>query len=300
MRRICSQLRRLERGPHGCAADEFVRPITRTCLPPPTGRRSGRLTAGAQPARFPPKLARFRSRLRASSALGTHIAPAACRRRFVARTFINLKQETRAMSKALLGVCVTCVSLVLHARNTSAAGDIVLYAADATNVNGNWTLVADSTAAGGQLLSSADAQVMAAAPLAPPVDYFELTFAAPANTFYRIWFRVRAANGSKYNDSVYAQFSDAIDGAGNPLYAIGSTSALLVNGQSCSGCLLSGWGWIDGAYWLAQNNPLRFGTSGSHTLRVQTREDGVQIDQVVISTSAFFAVAPGSTINDTT
>jgi hypothetical protein len=43
-----------------------------------------------------------------------------------------------------------------------------------------------------------------------------------------------------------------------------------------------------------------FPTSGSHTLRVQIREDGVQIDQIVLSPTNYLASAPGGPTNDTT
>jgi hypothetical protein len=44
---------------------------------------------------------------------------------------------------------------------------------------------------------------------------------------------------------VFVQFTGAKDAAGNPLYEIGTTSALAVNLEECSGCGESGWGWED-------------------------------------------------------
>src|SRR5207248_5308104 len=132
-------------------------------------------------------------------------------------------------------------------------GDVVLYASDAINLHGNWTRATDATAAGSQLLNSADnGWATSNAPLAAPADYFEFTFTAPAGTPFHAWFRVRASASSKWNDSIWAQFSDAVDTSNLPIYRTGSTTGLLVNVQSCSGCALSGWGWIDGAYWLTQ------------------------------------------------
>src|SRR5262249_34298871 len=63
---------------------------------------------------------------------------------------------------------------------------------------------------------------------------------------------------------------------------------------------LAGWGWQDGAYWLTQPKTVRFATTGSHTLRIQTREDGVQIDQVVLSPATYLTSAPGQPSNDAT
>jgi hypothetical protein len=45
---------------------------------------------------------------------------------------------------------------------------------------------------------------------------------------------------------------------------------------------------------------IRFATSGAQTIRIQAREDGFSIDQIVLSPSRFFDTAPGSLKNDTT
>jgi hypothetical protein len=45
---------------------------------------------------------------------------------------------------------------------------------------------------------------------------------------------------------------------------------------------------------------LTFANSGSHTLRIQIREDGVQLDQIVLSPSTYLSSAPGSVTNDNT
>ena len=205
--------------------------------------------------------------------------------------------------KALVASVVTCVCAVLGLANILAsASDIVLYAGDATNLRGNWTRVADSSAAGGQMLSSADkGRANTVGPKASPSDSFDFVFTAPAATTYHVWMRMRAQGNSKYNDSAFAQFSDAVDGYGAALFSIGTTNGLAVNlADSASGGSLGAWGWQDRAYWLSQPVTLRFGSSGTHTLRIQTREDGVQIDQVVLSAGAYLTAAPGPVSNDTT
>ena len=112
--------------------------------------------------------------------------------------------------------------------------------------------------------------------------------------------RLRAAADSKYNDSVWVQFSDAVDAGSNPVYPIGSTRGLLINLEPCSGCGVAGWGWQDKGYWLAPGAVLQFASGGSHTIRIQTREDGVQIDQIVLSPAAFLVASPGQVSNDAT
>ena len=205
--------------------------------------------------------------------------------------------------KALVGCVATCVCAVLGLANILAsASDIVLYAGDATNLRGNWTRVADSSAAGGQMLTSADrGWANTVGSQASPSDSFDFVFTAPAATTYHVWMRMRAQGNSKYNDSAFAQFSDAVDGYGAALFSIGTTNGLAVNlADSASAGSLGGWGWQDRAYWLSQPVTLRFASSGTHTLRIQTREDGVQIDQVVLSAGAYLTAAPGPVSNDTT
>lgn len=206
------------------------------------------------------------------------------------------------VKKALAGLWATCVLLTLNPSATSAAtSDVVLYASDAANLHGNWVRVSDATAAGGQLVSSVDkGWGTTNAVLASPADYFEFTFNAVANTPYHVWLRQRATANSKYNDAMYAQFSDAVDANGSPLYGIGTTTGLTVNlATDAAASSLNGWGWQDGAYWLAQQTTVRFASSGSHTLRIQTREDGVQIDQVVLSALAYLTNSPGLVSRDT-
>ena len=46
------------------------------------------------------------------------------------------------------------------------------------------------------------------------------------------------------------------------------------------------------AYWVSRDaGPLR--AAGPQTIRIQTREDGLQIDQIVLSPVTFFSTAPG-------
>src|SRR5207302_1336287 len=65
-------------------------------------------------------------------------------------------------------------------------------------------------------------------------------------------------------------------------------------------CQSFGWGWQRNAYWLADTGDVFFQNSGAHTLRVQIREDGAEIDQIVISPTTFATNPPGSVSNDST
>jgi hypothetical protein len=199
-------------------------------------------------------------------------------------------------------VSAVCVALVLGAARaaSAAAGDIVLYAGEAAARSGNWARVSSTTGAGGWIMSSADhGWSTASVPLPGPSDYFELTFEAPANTAFRVWLRLRGIADSKWNESVWVQFSDAVTSAGAPLWRIGTNSGLLVNLENCSGCGIASWGWQDRAWWLGQTAVVQFTTSGSHTIRVQTREDGVQVDQIVLSSATYRWTPPGAVTRDT-
>jgi hypothetical protein len=98
------------------------------------------------------------------------------------------------------------------------------------------------------------------------------------------------------------QFSDAVDESGAAAWPIGTTLATFVSLEECSGCGVSGWGWQDNAYGSpgALGPVVRFARSGTHTIRIQVREDGMSIDQVVLSPERYLTVAPGASRNDTT
>ncbi len=179
-----------------------------------------------------------------------------------------------------------------------SAPDIVIYASDvpAAGIHGSWSATGDATSPNGVSLATSDLGWSAPnAPLAAPSDYVDVSFSAVAATPYRVWLRLKALNNSKYNDSVWVQFSGA------QAYAIGGTSGLLVNlATDGTGASISGWGWQNGAYWLSQDTTVTFATSGTKTIRIQVREDGVQFDQIVLSPSRYFSSAPGGTTNDST
>ena len=65
--------------------------------------------------------------------------------------------SNRGILYTLLASIVVVVLAILCAPRAFAAGtDIVLYAADARNVNGHWSISADASAAGGQAIVSSD------------------------------------------------------------------------------------------------------------------------------------------------
>ncbi|MGA9771367.1 MAG: IPT/TIG domain-containing protein, partial [Blastocatellia bacterium] len=182
-------------------------------------------------------------------------------------------------------------------------GDVVLYASEASVKVGSWQVVADPTAAGGSRLFNPDAgQAKVAIPAANPTSYFEMTFTAQAGTPYHMWFRSKALNDNPFNDSVHIQYSDSVDQNGAATYRIGTTTSTEMNLEECSGCGLSGWGWQDNGWGGVGvlGLPIYFQTSGQHTIRVQVREDGISIDQIVLSKGTYLSASPGAAKNDTT
>ena len=111
---------------------------------------------------------------------------------------------------------------------------------------------------------------------------------------------MQALGNSKWNDSVWVQFSDAQAG-GSTVSPMNTTSGLLVNlATDSTAASLNAWGWQHGAYWLSQATTVTFPTTGTHTLRIQIREDGVQFDQIVLSPTTYLNVAPGPAGGDST
>jgi hypothetical protein len=186
---------------------------------------------------------------------------------------------------------------------TPAAGDIVLRAGvDGASLHGSWLKVADAAAAGGARLRNPDAAATKlAAPLASPTHYFDLAFDAKKEVGYRIWIRGKADADFWGNDSAYVQFSGSVTGLGAPMWRIGTGSATTYTLEDCSGCGLKNWGWNDNAYGAGALGPLvYFAADGRQTIRVQSREDGLSIDQIVLSPERYLAAAPGATKNDAT
>ena len=216
---------------------------------------------------------------------------------------------TRAGALALLAsaLCISSSSTTAQAQTSSAVapqtastGDLVLYAGRAPVISGNWTAVQDPTAAGERRIWNPDRGTgKLSAALAAPADYFELPFSPEAGRAYRIWVRGQAEGNAWTNDSVFVQFSGAVDANGAPLFRIGSTSATVVSIEDGGGKGLDGWGWSDNGY-DAWGPVISFTASGAQTLRVQRREDGVSIDQIVLSPVTYISTAPGLTKQDTT
>ena len=183
----------------------------------------------------------------------------------------------------------------------TTSSDIVMYGADAAITGTAWRLQADASAAGGARIWNPNAGVAKiATAIAEPASYVELTFSAQAGQAYRLWIRGKAESDYYGNDSVHVQFSGSVDAGGSAVYRIGTTASTTYNLESCSGCGLAGWGWDDNGWGTGVLGPvIYFATTGTQRIRIQTREDGLSIDQVVLSPQKYLTASPGATKNDT-
>jgi hypothetical protein len=176
--------------------------------------------------------------------------------------------------------------------------DVVLWAAEAPVLSG-WPVTPEAGAAGGARLQSQDLGVpKLAAALASPSQYFDLTFYAIQGRGYRLWIRGKAQGDAYVNDSAFVQFDRSVDQSGATVYRIGSTDATVYSVEDCTGCGLAGWGWSDNGYGM-NGALIYFDSTGPQRVRVQIREDGLGIDQIVLSSRRWLTQAPGSTKNDT-
>jgi len=94
-------------------------------------------------------------------------------------------------------------------------------------------------------------------------------------------------------------FSDSTDSNNAPYARIGTTNSaefVLQNGPK--GSHPQAWGWTDNG-WGSLGPNVFFSTTGTHTIRIQQREDGAIVDQIVISADAYLKLAPGTRTNDT-
>ena len=209
-------------------------------------------------------------------------------------TFITTVQ--RAMLRAAMLLALAAVAVPVAAQS-----DIVLAPSSGASRVGNWSVVSDSTAAGGAVVRHPNAGgAKLAAALASPIHYFEMTFDATAGVPYRLWFHAKAESNYWGNDSVFVQFAGSVTSAGAATWRIGTTSAADMNLEECSGCGLNGWQWQDNGWGTGVFGPtVYFATSGTQRMRVQTREDGLSVDQILLSSTTYMSAAPVGTIGGT-
>jgi endonuclease/exonuclease/phosphatase family metal-dependent hydrolase len=203
--------------------------------------------------------------------------------------------------KNLIRPFVCVLAILVGASASASAQEIVLQPGKSAVAIGAFTKVSDSTAAAGARISIPEAgRAKVTTANAAPTDYFEVTFTANAGTAYRLWFRGKAASNSYSNDSAYVQFSNSVTSSGAAAFRIGTTAATTLTIEDCSGCGVSGWGWNDNYYGSSTGSLIYFASTGTQKIRVQNREDGLSIDQIVLSPVLYRSTRPGANKNDST
>lgn len=210
-----------------------------------------------------------------------------------------LLRPSLVFCRVVVLLCFAAVWPSHSAAQQLSAGDIVLYAAEAPIVTGTWAVQSDTSAAGGRRLHQPDAGVKTDPALSDPIHYFDLSFNADAGKAYRLWVRGKADGDSYLNDSIHAQFDKSVNSIGTAIYRVGSTDSAEVALEGCNGVGVASWGWEDNG-WCDLGPVIYFATTGTQTIRVQSREDGVSIDQIVLSPDTYLTSAPGAQKNDTT
>jgi len=205
-----------------------------------------------------------------------------------------------ACALVLIGAAAAQAASAGEKVSYASNGDIVLQAASAKTHVGKWAAAADKTAAGGVVMRQKNEgarKIYVAG--RKPANYFEMTFEATAGKPYRLWVHGRADRNYWANDSAFVQFSGSVTESGTPTYRIGTTSAAVVNLEDCRHCGVSGWTWQDNGYGADALGPaIYFAKSGAQTIRVQTREDGLSIDQILLSPRAYLKQQPVETLDD--
>jgi hypothetical protein len=171
--------------------------------------------------------------------------------------------------------------------------EIVVWAADGYAQGTAWTQKTDASAAGGVSAYNPNKNAPKVnSPASDPASYYAIGFVADPTQTYKLWVRLKADYNASGNDSVWMQFKSGRS----------TTYAMAVNLEECSGCGESGWGWEDDGWGSVNKNgiTLQFPDGGYHEVWIQQREDGVSIDQIVLSSEKYLTKRPGSAKNDAT
>jgi len=170
-----------------------------------------------------------------------------------------------------------------------------------TDFHGAWRKVKDPTAVDGMAVADLpDIGRWEWVARDEPVHFFDIEFEARAATPYRVWLRMKANRNDRESDATFVQFSDSVNRRGEPVFRINSTSSLQVVLTPAPASRIFQWGWQDGWYMNPFRGIIYFETTGKHILRVQRKEDGVILDQIVLSPALYLKRPPGFPVNDQT
>ena len=129
-----------------------------------------------------------------------------------------------------------------------------------------------------------------------------MSFTAPAGAAFRLWIRGKALQRlglQRFCPRAVLRQRDAR--AGRPSIASAPRPETYVNLEEANGAAFRAGAGRTTASAAGVLGPLvYFADSGTHTIRVQVREDGFSIDQIVLSPDTFLNAAPGANKLDQT
>jgi hypothetical protein len=201
------------------------------------------------------------------------------------------------------GTAATSNAVPFKVSAASSIDEIVVHAAPQPEITGGWTITTDTTAACGVRLQNPDVGAPTARDIARvPERGFELTFNAEAGKLYRL-------GGSAARRSMTVTTTTRFTRSSTTVWTRrGRRSGGSIRRQPRASCSrtaaragLNGWGWADTGYGVNAFGPeVYFATSGPRRVRIQVREDGLAIDQIVLSAAKYVTGSPGATKNDAT
>jgi hypothetical protein len=130
----------------------------------------------------------------------------------------------------------------------------------------------------------------------PPENDPHVTFTVQVQSGipYRCWvhMKVGTPKGRSQANTVWVQFSDAVDVTKQEVLAPGSNSYLTAEGPS-----QEGWTWVEcGRADSDVDSLVYFQKSGEITVRIQAGSEGVGFDQFLLSSEEFLHAAPSEAI----
>jgi hypothetical protein len=129
----------------------------------------------------------------------------------------------------------------------------------------------------------------------PPENDPHVTFTVQvqSGTPYRCWIHMKVGTpkGRSQANTVWAQFSDAVDKANEAVLRPGSSSYLTAQGPA-----QEGWVWVGLEDSAASDSLVYFQNSGEVTVRLQAGSEGVGFDQFILSSAEFLAEPPSEPI----
>ncbi|MBF8248806.1 MAG: hypothetical protein HW374_1606 [Bacteroidetes bacterium] len=112
---------------------------------------------------------------------------------------------------------------------------------------------------------------------------------------YRCWIHMKVGTpkGRSQANTIWVQFSDAVDKADKEVFKPGSSSYLTAQGPA-----QEGWAWVgcDLTDSTASDSLVYFQTSGEVTVRLQAGAEGVGFDQFILSPAEFLEEPPSEAV----